>query len=56
MVLFRSLESKGFRGMLFQSKEDGPVRVMAGPYFDQQSLEKAKSEIETAGFRPLRVW
>ncbi len=29
---------------------------MVGPYFDQQSLEKAKGEIETAGFRPLRIW
>ena len=56
IVLFRSLESKGFRGMLFRANEDGQVRVMAGPYFDQQSLEKAKGELETAGFRPLRVW
>ena len=56
IALFRRLESKGFRGMLIRANEDGQVRVMAGPYFDQQSLEKAKGEIEAAGFRPLRVW
>ena len=56
IVLFRNLESKGFRGMLFRANEDGQVRVMVGPYFDEPSLKKAQGEIETAGFRPLRVW
>jgi cell division septation protein DedD len=56
MTLFRDLQSKGFRAALFASKEDNLVRVMVGPYFDSQSLEKAKTEIESAGFHALRIW
>ena len=56
MALFRELESKGFRAALFRAREDDLVRVMVGPYFDQLSLEKAKGEIEAAGFHALRIW
>jgi beta-lactamase regulating signal transducer with metallopeptidase domain/cell division septation protein DedD len=56
MALFHELESKGFRAALFRAREDDLVRVMVGPYFDQQSLERAKGEIEAAGFHALRIW
>jgi beta-lactamase regulating signal transducer with metallopeptidase domain len=54
--LFHSLEAKGFRAAMIRSGEDHLVRVMVGPYPDQQSLAHAKSEIESAGFVALRVW
>jgi hypothetical protein len=30
--------------------------VMAGPYTNEQALNRAKAELEAAGFHPLRVW
>ena len=56
MALFRELESKGFRAALFRAREDDVVRVMVGPYSDPRTLERAKGEIEAAGFHALRVW
>jgi beta-lactamase regulating signal transducer with metallopeptidase domain/cell division septation protein DedD len=56
VTLLRNLESKGFHAVLYPSREDNLVRVMVGPYSDAQTLERAKGEIEAAGFRALRVW
>ena len=54
--LYRQLRDKGFPGLLHSSPVDNQVRVIAGPYFDQQSLNQAKTALETAGFRIMRLW
>ena len=55
--LERLLRSKGFPAMIVVSGQDSPVvRVMAGPYFDAQSVEQAKAALERGGFKPIRVW
>jgi beta-lactamase regulating signal transducer with metallopeptidase domain len=53
--LFRQLQKRGFDARL-HAGSDNLVRVVAGPYFDRALLEKAKKELEAAGFRPLRIW
>jgi tetratricopeptide (TPR) repeat protein len=50
------LKAKGFRASLLSGTEDNLVRVIVGPYSDQQSLDQAKNSLEAAGFRPVRVW
>lgn len=55
MDLFRSLGAKGFQVAMLAG-DDKLVRVMVGPYFDKASLAKAKSDLETAGYQPLRMW
>ena len=42
--------------MMHDSPVDHQVRVVAGPYFDAQSLERAKGALEAAGFRTIRAW
>ena len=49
------LKAKGFNTSLLGG-QDNQVRVMVGPYSDQQSLDQAKGSIEAAGFRAVRVW
>ena len=52
-IVARSLKDKGFPASL----SPGPnnlMRVLVGPYSDTQSLGKAKTELENAGFRPIR--
>jgi hypothetical protein len=48
------LLGKGFRGKLVGTPE--AVWVIAGPYSNEQALNKAKAELEAAGVHPLRVW
>ena len=55
-TLVRLLREKGFGAALHHKVNEDVVRVMAGPYFDQQSTNQAKSALEAAGFRPLRMW
>jgi len=52
-VLRQTLKDKGFPVSL----SPGPnnlTRVLVGPYNDTQSLGRAKTELENAGFRPIR--
>jgi beta-lactamase regulating signal transducer with metallopeptidase domain len=49
------LKAKGFHASLLGGK-DNLVRVVVGPYPDQQSLDQAKGSLEAAGFRAVRVW
>ncbi len=51
-IVAKALKDKGFPTSL----GPGPnnlVRVLVGPYADTQSLGRAKSELENAGFRPI---
>jgi beta-lactamase regulating signal transducer with metallopeptidase domain len=52
--LLGQLLGKGFRGKLVGTPE--AVWVIAGPYSNEQALNRAKAELEAAGVRPLRVW
>jgi cell division septation protein DedD len=54
--LVHRLNAKGFQSMMFVSKNDNQVRVMAGPYGDATSLDQAKVQLEAAGFVALRKW
>ena len=52
-VVARALKDKGFPSTLTQGPNN-LVRVLVGPYNDTQSMGKAKTELENAGFRPIR--
>jgi hypothetical protein len=52
--LLGQLLGKGFRGKLVGTPE--AAWVMAGPYSNEQALNRAKGELEAAGVHPLRVW
>jgi beta-lactamase regulating signal transducer with metallopeptidase domain len=53
-ALLGQLLGKGFQARL-AGTPDG-AWVMAGPYTNEQALNRAKAELEAAGFHPLRVW
>jgi beta-lactamase regulating signal transducer with metallopeptidase domain len=53
-ALVGQLLGKGFRAKLVGTPE--AVWVMVGPYSNEQALNRAKAELEAAGFRPLHVW
>jgi hypothetical protein len=53
-TLLGQLLGKEFRGRLVGTP-DG-AWVMAGPYTNEQALNRAKAELEAAGVHPLRVW
>jgi cell division septation protein DedD len=55
-ALTRLLKEKGFRAVPLASTEDNLIRVMVGPYGDAQSLDRAKTSLEAAGFRAVRIW
>ena len=52
-VVARALKDKGFPATLSQGPNN-LVRVLVGPYNDTQAMGKAKTELENAGFRPIR--
>ena len=52
-VVARALKDKGFPVSLSQGPNN-LMRVLVGPYNDAQGLGKAKTELENAGFRPIR--
>jgi cell division septation protein DedD len=52
-LVARALKDKGFPAKMTQGPNN-LVRVLVGPYNDTQSLGKAKTELENAGFRPIR--
>jgi len=49
----QTLKDKGFQVSLTQGTNN-LTRVLVGPYNDAPSLGRAKTELETAGFRPVR--
>lgn len=52
-VVAKALKDKGFPA----STSPGPnnlVRVLVGPYKDTQSMGRAKTQLESAGFHPIR--
>ena len=53
--LIESLKRKGFSARLLVSG-DGSVRVIAGPHGDPRSFERAKADLEAAGFRATGTW
>ena len=53
-ALVGQLLGKGFRAKLVGNPEG--VWVMAGPYSNEQALNRAKAELEAAGVHPLHVW
>jgi len=52
-VVARALKDKGFPASLSQGPNN-LMRVLVGPYNDTQSMGRAKTELENAGFRPIR--
>lgn len=53
MVVAKALKDKGFPA----STAPGPnnlLRVLVGPYNDTQSMGRAKTQLENAGFHPIR--
>jgi cell division septation protein DedD len=52
-VVAQALKDKGFPSSLSQGPNN-LMRVLVGPYRDTQSMGKAKTELENAGFRPIR--
>jgi cell division septation protein DedD len=52
-VVARALKEKGFPASISQGPNN-LMRVLVGPYNDTQSMGKAKTELENAGFRPIR--
>jgi hypothetical protein len=49
----RTLKDKGFPATMSQGPNN-LVRVLVGPYTDTLTMGKAKTELENAGFRPIR--
>jgi cell division septation protein DedD len=49
----KTLQEKGFQIALTQGPSN-LTRVLVGPYKDSPSLGRAKTELEAAGFHPVR--
>ncbi len=52
-AVWRTLKDKGFPAVMTQGP-NSLVRVLVGPYSDTLSMGKAKTELENAGFHPIR--
>lgn len=52
-IVVRTLKDKGFPASLTQGPNN-LMRVLVGPYNDTQTMGKAKTELENAGFHPIR--
>jgi cell division septation protein DedD len=52
-VVCRTLKDKGFPVVMHSAPND-LVRVLAGPYTDAESMDKAKTKLEEAGFHTIR--
>jgi hypothetical protein len=52
-VVVRALKDKGFPSMMSQGPNN-LMRVLVGQYNDTPSFGKAKTELENAGFHPIR--
>jgi hypothetical protein len=52
-LMVKTLKDKGFPASLSQGPNN-LMRVLVGPYTDTQSMGKAKTDLENAGFHPIR--
>jgi len=52
-VVVRSLKDKGFPALLTPGRNN-LTRVLVGPYSDMTAMGKAKTELENAGFHPIK--
>jgi cell division septation protein DedD len=52
-VVVRSLKDKGFPALLAPGRNN-LTRVLVGPYDDMALMSKAKTELENAGFHPIK--
>ena len=55
LELYRKLREGRFDAVM-HAGSDGLTRVLGGPYFDDQTADKAKKEMEAAGYKVLRRW
>jgi len=52
-VVVRSLKDKGFPSLMAPGRNN-LTRVLVGPYEDMAAMSKAKTELENAGFHPIK--
>jgi cell division septation protein DedD len=52
-VVVRTLKDKGFPALLAPGRNN-LMRVLVGPYKDLTAMGKAKTELENAGFHPIK--
>ena len=52
-VVVRTLKDKGFPARMTPGRNN-LTRVLVGPYEDTASMSKAKTELESAGFHPIK--
>src|SRR5208283_1467462 len=52
-VVVRSLKDKGFPALVAPGRNN-LTRVLVGPYTDMAAMSKAKTELENAGFHPIK--
>ena len=52
-VVVRSLKDKGFPALMAPGR-NSLTRVLVGPYDDMTAMSKAKTELENAGFHPIK--
>ena len=52
-VVVRSLKDKGFPALMTPGRNN-LTRVLVGPYDDMTAMSKAKTELENAGFHPIK--
>jgi cell division septation protein DedD len=52
-VVVRSLKDKGFPALVAPGRNN-LMRVLVGPYSDTAAMSKAKTELENAGFHPIK--
>lgn len=52
-VVVRSLKDKGFPALMTPGPKN-LTRVLVGPYSDMTAMSQAKTELERAGFRPVK--
>lgn len=53
----KMLRAKGFQSQIVEivAGQDNFVRLVVGPYTDAESLAQAKTALEAAGFKPIRI-
>jgi beta-lactamase regulating signal transducer with metallopeptidase domain len=58
LELVEALKAWGFRVTVITDSAEGQLfsRVMVGPYRGEEAVEKARGDLTTAGFAPLRRW
>ena len=52
-AVVETLKQKGFPALLSAGPRQDLYRVLVGPFADASTLGKAKSDLESAGFRPI---